>query len=97
MRYRQLISQIARKLPDRTHQDVKEILDLALDSWLEELAKGRTVTLPDIGVLQIEVQDMTLSQTIRDRMKGDVPQSLPRIYGRFKPTVYLKEQILEDS
>lgn len=41
MRYRQIISQIAKKLPDRTHQDVKEILDLLLDIWMEELAEGQ--------------------------------------------------------
>lgn len=97
MRYRQIISHIARKLPTRTHQDVKEILDLLLDIWMEELAEGRTVNIPDIGVLKIEVQDMKVSETIRQRMKGDVPDTLPRIYGRFKPTNYLKEQIMEDA
>lgn len=96
MRYRQIISQIARKLPDRTHQDVKEILDLLLDIWMEELSEGRAVNIPDIGVINIEVQDMKVSETIRQRMKGDVPDTLPRIYGRFKPTNYLKKQIMGD-
>jgi hypothetical protein len=55
--------------------------------WFEELANGSEVVLPDIGRLSIEVQDMTAGGALAAHGR------LRRIYGRFRPTPKMKEQI----
>jgi nucleoid DNA-binding protein len=87
--HREVIANIARRLPYRTQRDVAEVVELLAEVWSEELIKGSEIIVPEIGRLRIEVQDM--------RAGGALGQhgQLRRIYGRFRPTPRLKEQIQE--
>ncbi len=89
MYHRDVIANVARRLPHRTRRDVAEVVDLLLEVWSEELINGGEVVLPDIGRLSIEVQDMTAGGALAQHGQ------LRRVYGRFRPTPKLKERIGE--
>ena len=57
--------------------------------WLAELVKGKSIIVPDIGRLSIEVQDMKAGGLLAQHGR------LRRVYGRFRPTESLKERIEE--
>ncbi len=89
MYHRDVIAEIARRLPHRTRRDVDEVIGLLTEIWSEELINGGKIIVPDIGRLSIEVQIM--------RAGGALVQhgQLHRVYGRFRPTPGLKQQIEE--
>jgi len=76
-------------LPRVTRRDVSEVIEVLTEVWFEELASGGEVSLPDIGRLSIEVQDMTAGGALGKHGR------LRRVYGRFRPTPQLKAQIGE--
>ncbi len=89
MYHRDVIAKIARRLPHQTRRDVSEVIEVLTEVWLEELASGGDVVLPDIGRLSIEVQDMTAGGALASHGR------LRRVYGRFRPTPKLKAEIRE--
>jgi nucleoid DNA-binding protein len=58
MIHSEVIATIARRLPHRTRRDVTEIIELMVELWSDELLRGHTVTIPDIGQLKLEIQDI---------------------------------------
>jgi nucleoid DNA-binding protein len=90
MRHRELIAYIARRLPHQTQREVEEVIDVLIELMQDELAQGETVSLPDIGALSIEVQTVRAAGAIR-------PQTLARIYGRFRPAGVLKDRMLKET
>jgi nucleoid DNA-binding protein len=86
MRHREVIAYIARHLPHQTQRDVEEVIDVLIELMQDELAQGETVSLPDIGILSIEVQEMRAAGAVRQ-------QTLMRIYGRFRPAGELKDRV----
>jgi nucleoid DNA-binding protein len=89
MYHRDVIAAIARRLPHRTRRDVAEVVEVLTEAWSEELIKGNEVIVPDIGRLRIEVQDMQASGALCQHGR------LRRVYGRFRPSVNLKQLIEE--
>lgn len=89
MIHREVIAEVARRLPHRTQRDVAEVVEVLTEIWLKELAAGRSIIVPDIGRLSIEVQDM--------RAGGALNQYglLRRVYGRYRPTESLKAAMQE--
>ncbi len=94
MYHRDVIAEVARRLPHQTRRDVSEVVEVLTEVWFEELASGSDVVLPDIGQLSIEVQDMTAGGALASH--GRLRQRrIRRVYGRFRPTPQLKAQIGE--
>ena len=89
MYHRDVIAKIARRLPHRTQRDVAEMVEILIEVWSEELLTGSEVIVPDIGRLSIEVQDMQAGGALNKY------ERLRRVYGRFRPTPALKQQIQE--
>ena len=89
MSRREVIAEVARRLPHQTRRDVSEVVEVLTEVWFEELANGGEVSLPDIGRLSIEVQDMTAGGALASHGR------LRRVYGRFRPTSQLKARIGE--
>ncbi len=89
MIHREVIAEVARRLPHRTQRDVAEVVEVLAEVWFTELANGRSIIVPDIGRLSIEVQDMKAGGLLAQHGR------LRRVYGRFRPTEALKEVIQE--
>lgn len=87
MYHREVIAEVARRLPHRTQRDVAEVVEVLIEVWSEALVKGEGVIVPDIGRLSIEVQDMKAGGAL------DKYGRLRRVYGRFRPTENLKERL----
>jgi nucleoid DNA-binding protein len=87
--HRDVIAKIARRLPHRTQRDVAEVIEVLAEVWSEELMNGKEITVPDIGRLSIEVQDMRAGGALVKHGR------LRRVYGRFRPTPDMKKQIQE--
>lgn len=85
MYHREVIAEVARRLPHRTQRDVAEVVEVLSEVWLKELIAGRNIIVPDIGRLSIEVQDMKAGGLLAQHGR------LRRVYGRFRPTESLKE------
>lgn len=90
MRHREMIAYIASHLPHQTQRDVEEVIDVLIELMQDELAQGETISLPDIGTLSIEVQTVSAAGAIR-------PQTLDRIYGRFRPAEALKDRLQKET
>ena len=89
MHHREVIAEVARRLPHRTQRDVAEVVEVLTEVWLKELLRGGSITVPDIGRLSIEVQEMKAGGLLAQHGR------LRRVYGRFRPTEALKEYIQE--
>ena len=89
MYHRDVIAKIARRLPHRTRRDVAEVVEILTEVWSAELLKGSEVIVPEIGRLSIEVQDMRAGGALEKHGR------LRRVYGRFRLTPNLKQQIQE--
>jgi len=89
MFHREVIAHIARRLPHRTQCDVREVIDLLIEVWSDELTKRNEILLPTIGKLSIEVQDLQAGGALAHE------GNLKRVYGRFRPTPKLKKHIKE--
>jgi nucleoid DNA-binding protein len=89
MYHRDVIARIARQLPHRTQRDVAEVVEVLTEVWSEEFVAGRSIIVPDIGRLSIEVQDMKAGGAL------DKYGRLRRVYGRFRPTESLKDRLQE--
>lgn len=89
MFHKEVVAHIARRLPHRTRRDVREVIDLLIELWSDELTNGNEVLLPNIGKLSIEVQDMQAGGALVEQGR------LQRVYGRFRPTPALKKKIKE--
>lgn len=87
MRQREVIAYIARRLPHQTQRDVQEIIEIMSECWLEKLAKGESIDIPNIGRIYIETQDF---------IGAGIPANhghKRRVIGRFRPTQALKDQL----
>ena len=91
MFHKEVIAQIARRLPHSSQRDVREVIDLLIEFWSDELTKGNEILLPTIGKLSIEVQDIRAGGALAHE------GSLQRVYGRFRPTPTFKRKIKEKS
>ena len=91
MIYKEVVAHIARRLPHQEQRDVREVIDLLIEVWSDELIQGNDVILPNIGKLSIEVQDLHTGGALAHE------GNLKRIYGRFRPTPTFKRKIKENT
>jgi nucleoid DNA-binding protein len=88
MNHRQTITEIGKRLPRLKRRDVAEVIQVMTELWLEELAQpGRTVTVADLGKLQVEVQTVQSGGAVGQR-------TLKRVYVRFRPTGKFRQAVL---
>jgi nucleoid DNA-binding protein len=82
MNHRETVQTIARHLPHVERHTVAEVLEVAGEIWAQELAKpGGSVTLVNLGVLHVEIQDRPMT----------------RMYFRFRPKGWLKEKVKDGT
>ena len=91
MIHKEVIAHIARRLPHQQQREVREIIDLLIELWSEELIQGNEVIVPTVGKLSIEVQDMQAGGALINQ------GCLQRVYGRFRPTPTFKRKIKENT
>ena len=89
MIHREVIAEVARRLPHRTQRDVAEVVEVLTEVWFAELVNGRSIIVSDIGRLSIEVQDMRAGGLLAQHGR------FHRVYGRFRPTENLKTAMQE--
>jgi nucleoid DNA-binding protein len=88
MNHRQTIVEISKRLPRLKRRDVAEVLEVMTELWLEALAQpGQTVTVTDLGKLQVEVQSFRSGGAVGRR-------TVKRIYVRFRPTGKFRQHVL---
>lgn len=92
MKHRQTIQTIARRLPFTTRRQVEDVLEVLTELWQDELAKCRCVTIPGIGKLSLEIQQMKRGGAMKAH--GSSP-AVRRVYGRFRPSAVLREKLKE--
>ena len=91
MIHKEIIAHIARRLPHQQQRDVREVIDLLIEIWSDELMRGKEVIVPTIGKLSIEIQDLQAGGALVHQGR------LQRIYGRFRPTPTFKRKIKEQN
>jgi len=89
--HKEVVAHIARRLPHQQQCDVREVIDLIMEVWSDELIQGQEVILPTIGKLSIEIQDMQAGGALGHH------GNLTRVYGRFRPTPSFKRKIKENT
>ncbi|HUN09087.1 MAG TPA: hypothetical protein PLQ56_20945 [Aggregatilineales bacterium] len=89
MTHRQLVREIARRLPRLKRREIAEVLAVQHELWLAALSQeDGCITLGDLGKLVVEVQQMQAAGVVGRRR-------LKRLYLRFRPTAKLKHTIVE--
>ncbi|MBN8592365.1 MAG: hypothetical protein J0M33_11420 [Anaerolineae bacterium] len=89
MTHRQLVREIARRLPRLKRRDIAEVLAVQHELWLAELsAIDGSITLGDLGKLVVEMQTIQAAGVVGRR-------PLKRLYLRFRPTAKLKKAIVD--
>lgn len=99
MNHRQTVQAVARRLPHLPRNTVAEVLEVAAEVWVAELAQpGGTVTLVNMGRLHVEAQQLQVGGAVREKLKaqhGTVPVTIRRLYYRFRPSGWLRDLIEE--
>lgn len=91
MNHRQLVSAIARRFPDLTQRQIDDVLDVLAELCRAELAQpGGEIAIRNLGRLTVEVQRMRSAGAVRAQMGSAAPDSLTRLYFRFRPTSDLR-------
>ena len=98
MNHRETVRAIHQRLPHLKRREVAEVLEVLAELWLEALAQpGGIVTVADLGKLTAEVQSLRSAGVIRQRLEmmhgRAAPQTLKRVYLRFRPTAKLRQAI----
>jgi len=91
MIHKEVINHIARRLPHQQQREVREVIDLLMEVWSDELMRGNEVIVPTIGKLSIDVQDIKAGGALINQGR------LQRVYGRFRPTPTFKHKIKEQD
>jgi formylmethanofuran dehydrogenase subunit E len=69
-------------------------LEVLVEVWCAELGRpGGEVVIRDLGKLTVEVQRMKNGGAVRTQMGSAAPDSLTRLYFRFRPTPGLRADI----
>jgi nucleoid DNA-binding protein len=84
MTYRKMIAEVARHLPHYTQHDIAEVVDILTEIWAHELQDKQTVSIPNLGRLRLEIQDLQAVGIMNPHKR------LARIYGRFRPNPKIK-------
>jgi nucleoid DNA-binding protein len=97
MNHRQLVAAIARRFPDLTQRQIDDVLDVLAELCRAELAQpDGEIIIRNLGRLMVEVQRMRSAGAVRAQMRdrtGSAPDSLIRLYFRFRPTPELRAAV----
>jgi nucleoid DNA-binding protein len=98
MNHQELVTAIARRLPDRSKRDVAEVLEVMVEICTEQLSlPDQNVQIADLGRLSIDVHQLRVSgavrKTLADQHGPGYPDTLARIVGRFRPAPRLRQAI----
>ena len=98
MNHRQTITEISKRLPRLKRRDVAEVLEVMTELWLDALAQpDQSVTVADLGKLVVDVQTFRIGGSVRQRLQqlhgSAAPNTLKRIYVRFRPTAKFRQAI----
>jgi nucleoid DNA-binding protein len=98
MNHQQLVTAIARRLPDRSKRDVAEVLEVMVEICTEQLSQpDQVIQIADLGRLSIDVHQLQVAgavrKTLADQHGPDHPETLRRIVGRFRPAPRLRQAI----
>lgn len=98
MNYNQTVAAVARKLRQRTRREVREMLDVLLDIWREELLRpDGYIRIDALGKLYVEQQTMRVPGVITRTLTHKqlpAPPTLTRYYFRFHPSESLREALV---
>ena len=98
MNYNQTVAAVARKLRQRSRHEVREMLDVLLDVWREELLRpGGYIRIDALGKLYVEQQTMRVPGAVRQtlaRKQLPAPPTLTRYYFRFHPSEALRQALV---
>jgi len=89
MNTRQLVTEIARRLPEVTKREVREVIDVLTELWRVELARPEgEIVLTGLGKLYVERHRLKAAGLIRQRLHArygaDAPQHIERRVIRFR-------------
>lgn len=87
MDQRQIIAAVARRLPQHRQRDVAEVLACFGQVWAEQLARGETVSIPQVGTLYIEVRAFHAGGVLQAHGQRR------RVTGRLRLSPRLKAQV----
>lgn len=98
MNHRGLVRAIARRFSDLTQGQIDDVLNvLAEVCWAELSRPGGEIIIRDLGRLTVEAQRMRSAGAVRAQMRqrtgSAAPDSLTRLYFRFRPTPRLRAEI----
>lgn len=99
MNHRLTVQAVTRRLPHLQKHTVAEVLEVAAEVWAAELAQpGGVVTVVNLGRLYVEAQQMQVGGAVQQRLAeryGTVPETIRRLYYRFRPSGWLRNLIEE--
>lgn len=98
MNHQQLVTAIARRLPQRSKHDVAEVLEVLVEICTEQLSQPeQVIQIADLGRLSIDVHQLRVGgavrKTLADQHGPEHPDTLARIVGRFRPAPRLRQAI----
>ena len=87
-----LVDKILEKHPQFAQQDIKQVVQLFLDSVTEELSKGNRLEFRNFGVFEVVRRSPRVAQNPKTLEKVFVPA---RNAVKFKPGKVMRERIQE--
>jgi hypothetical protein len=92
-----MVAAVARKLRQRSRREVREVLDVLLEVWREELLRPEGyIRIDSLGKLYVEQQMMRVPGAVKKAMaqrRLSAPPVLTRFYFRFHPSESLRRAL----
>jgi nucleoid DNA-binding protein len=98
LNYNQTVAAVARKLRQRSRREVREVLDVLLEVWREELLRtDGYIRIDNLGKLYVEQQTMRTPGAVKQALAQKqlpAPPVLSRFYFRFHPSESLRQALV---
>ena len=89
MNHHETVSAVARKLRQFSRRDVRQMLEVLIEVWSEELIQpGGYIRIEGLGKLYVEQQTIPITGVIKRSLESKqkaTPTTLNRYYFRFRP------------
>lgn len=86
----ELITELAKRFPQLTHQDVDVSVKAILDALRDHLAAGERIELRGFGVFTLQERSPHKGRNPKTEEAVDVPEKL---HPRFKPSIELQARV----
>jgi len=101
MNTRQIVAEIARRLPDLRRRDVLEMFEVLAELWSTEFAKPNgEIHIGGLGKLYVETHDLKATGVIRqhliEKFGKNAPTTVQRRVIRFRPSEALYTAIKQE-